>query len=265
MQRIINNVKLYFKKNDKSQNVYNVLYQELVNNNFKIVDSNFDLAISIGGDGTFLKMLHENEFNSNLYYIGINTGTLGYLPEIDPDNIISFINKLNNNAFKWQELCYIKTKVFINDNAIEYYALNEIVLRNSDLGVLQTKIDINNHFLEDFAGDGLILSTPTGSTAYNMSLNGAIIDNSLKAYSLMPIASINNRVFKTIPNALILPNETKVSLTFLNKTNILLMNDGKKNELDNVWRIDYKMACSIKLLTVSNDNFIDILNKKIKS
>ena len=265
MQRVINNIKLYSKENEISKNYCNVLLNELIKNNYKIVDNNFDLAISIGGDGTFLKMIHENMFNNSIYYIGINTGTLGFLPEINSTDILKIIDILNNNNFIVEELCYLKTTVFTNNKVYEYNSLNEIVIRNNDLSVLKCKVNIDNNFLEDFVGDGLIISTPTGSTAYNMSLGGAIIDNSLKVLSIMPIAPINNRVFKTFTNPIIIPEKNVVSITFSNKTSLFIMSDGKKHDIDNVYKMECRVLDSIKCLRMKDYNFINEINKKIKN
>ena len=83
MSRRINKIKLFVNQNEKSEIVAKDLEMELKKYDFELVDEDYDLAISVGGDGSFLRMVRENNFNDNLYYIGVNSGTLGFLQEID--------------------------------------------------------------------------------------------------------------------------------------------------------------------------------------
>ena len=78
MERKINKIKLFVKDNEKCKNVAKDLEEVVKNQSFKLVEEDYDLAVSIGGDGTFLKMVNETNFNPNIYYVGINAGTLGF-------------------------------------------------------------------------------------------------------------------------------------------------------------------------------------------
>ena len=102
-----NRIKLFIKDNNESQIITNDLKKILIANNYIIDDNNYDLAFSIGGDGTFIKMLHENNFNNDILYCGINAGNLGFLNTIDYDDILLLINSLNNNDIKKYKLNYL--------------------------------------------------------------------------------------------------------------------------------------------------------------
>ncbi len=264
MERIIKRIKLYVKDDVKAKKVSMELQKELKDNKFEIVNENYDLAISIGGDGTFLKMVRENNFNSNIYYVGINAGTLGFLQEIDINKTLDFTKKLANNDFK-EELLSIEETIINTENQVKkYYSLNEIVVRKSNWNYLESSIYIDNEILEDFAGDGLLISTSTGSTAYNKSLGGAIVYNTLKTLSITPIAPINNKNYKTLSNSIIIPEDKIIDIIPTKKENLFFMIDGKVTNLKDVTKIESKIAKKkIKCLRMNDFHFIHVVNTKI--
>lgn len=264
MKRVINKVKLYVKNNKKSKDVANLLEKELLKYNFEITYNDYDLAISIGGDGTFLKMVKENEFNSDIYYVGINSGTLGFLQEIDLQDTNNFAKRLNINDFKEELLSVEETFITTNEQENIYYSLNEIVIRKSDFKILKTPIYIDKELFEEFNGDGLLISTSTGSTAYNMSFHGPIIYNTLKTLLITPIAPINNKVYQTLTNSIIIPEDKIIEIIPNNKTNLFIQVDGKAINLNGVEKIESKISKKkIKCLRMNDYHFIHIVNSKI--
>ena len=262
MTREIKRIKLFVKSDIQSKNIATMLRDELIKNNFFIVDNDFELGIAIGGDGTYLKMVHESDFNNEIYYAGINTGTLGFLSTINPKFINEFINSINNNSFKIYKVIYLSTDVITSNNEYHFLSLNEIVVRKSDLNVLRFNIEINNNLLEYTKADGLIISTPTGSTAYNLSLNGAIIDNTLNAISIMPIAPVRNKTNNSLLNPLIMNGKTAIKLIF-NKDDITLIYDGKMKCINNVLQVETKAIKTINCLMTNDYDFIKLINDKI--
>ena len=262
MKRIINKIKIYINGNDKSRKVKESLVKDLIDKDFLIVDKDYDLAISIGGDGTFLKMVNENNFNSDIYYIGINSGTLAFLQEIDIDNTVDFINRLANNDFKEERISIGKTMIKTDKKVYQYNFLNEIVIRKKNFTTLEIPIFIDGMQLEDFTGDGLLISTSTGSTAYNMSFGGAIVYNRLKTLSLTPIAPINNMAYRTLTNSFILPIDTKIELH--GKKDLFFMIDGKNKEIDDVTNVEITIdKKEIKCLRMNDFHFVKVVNSKI--
>ena len=259
----INKVKLYVNNDSKSLEVSKKLQRELSKYNFEITNNDYELAISIGGDGSFLRMIRDNNFNDNIYYIGVNSGTLGFLQEIDIENTMNFVKRLYNEDYKIEELSFEENIIYTDNYEYKYHSLNEIVIRKSDFSIFKSKIFIDNELLENFSGDGLLVSTSTGSTAYNMSFNGPIIYNSLDTLVLTPIAPLNNKVYSSLANPLIVPSDKEITI-IPNDQKLFFMIDGKIKKLDNISKIKIKISQKkIKCLRMNEFHFIKIVNSKI--
>ena len=124
--RKINKVKLFSNKSEKSEQIAYELTKILEEYNFEITED-FDLAIAIGGDGAFLRMVKDNNFDSNIYYIGINTGTLGFLQEIKPEEIRNFVEALDKDEFKVDNIGVLEVKVTTDNKVSKFFALNEFL------------------------------------------------------------------------------------------------------------------------------------------
>lgn len=264
MERIINKVKLFTNDNKKSKEIERYVRKVLLRNNFKIVDKNYDLAIAIGGDGSFLRMLKYNNFNSNVFYIGINAGTLGFLQEIKPNEIKDFIYKLNHNAFKIEEVGIQETIVSsIEANSI-FYSLNEIVIRDLELNTLKMEIEIDNEKLESFVGDGLLISTSVGSTAYNLSFGGSIVYNNFHTLQITPIAPLNNKSYHNLTNSVIIPENLTITLYPKdNSRDLIVTVDGENKKYTNVRKIETLVRDKkIKCIRTQDYNYTKIINEK---
>lgn len=265
MGRRINNVKLFVNDNDKSKLVAKDLEIELKKYDFNIVDEDYDLAISVGGDGSFLRMVKETNFNRNIYYIGVNSGTLGFLQEINIADTKDFVKRLNIDNYKIDDIGIQETKVITEDDIYTFNSLNEIVVRSKYFNTLKIPVYVDNELLENFTGDGLLISTATGSTAYNMSFGGSIIYNTIKALCITPIAPLNNKAYKSLLNPVIIPDDKTITLpTEKEKNDIFLMVDGVNKEFDNVIKIETKVGRkTIRCLRMNDYHFIKIVNEKI--
>lgn len=262
--RKINKIKLFINDNEKSKIVAKDLELELKKYDFKIVSRNYDLAISIGGDGSFLRMVKDTKFNEDIYYIGINSGTLGFLQEIDIDKCVDFVKRLNSDNYKIEEIGIQESKVITEDEVLLFDSLNEIVVRDMDFNTMKLGVYIDNELLENFTGDGLLISTSTGSTAYNMSFGGSIIYNTLKTLSITPIAPLNNRVYRSLVNSVIVPSDKIISLVPKDNKNVFFMIDGVNKRIENVIKIETKIAKkSIKCLRMNDFHFIKVVNDKL--
>ncbi len=265
MGRRINKIKLFVNDNEKSSIVAKDLELELKKYNFEIVDKGYDLGISVGGDGSFLRMVRETNFDDNIYYIGINSGTLGFLQEIDIKGCVDFIKRLNSDNYKVENINVQETKVITENKIYKFISLNEIVIRNREFKTLNIPVYVDDELLENFTGDGLLISTSTGSTAYNMSIGGSIIYNTLNTLSITPIAPLNNKAYKTLINSLIIPSDK--TITFLPSKkfeNLFIQVDGVCNLLDNVIKIETKISDkSIKCIRMNDFHFIKVINDKI--
>lgn len=175
-----------------------------------------DMVISIGGDGTLLEAVHQYGFKPA--YVGIHTGHLGFYADWRPEELDRFVHMMLEEKEPYiAEYPTVACQITTRDGEIHHkWALNELVLRNNSLSTLVACVYINGTELETFRGDGLIVSSPSGSTAYNKAVNGAIVHPSIEAIQLSEIASINNQAYRTINSSLVLPKHHEVELIVMN-------------------------------------------------
>ena len=263
--RKINRIKLFANNNEQSKYIAKNLEEELKKYSFTIVGNSPDLCISVGGDGSFLRMVKENNFSANCLYVGVNSGTLGFLQEINIEDTKDFVSKLNDDNFKTEDINIQETIVSTTSKSEHYYSLNDIVIRHKDLKKVELPLFIDNEFLECFVGDGILVSTSTGSTAYNMSNGGAVVYNTLDTLSITPIAPINNKVYNTLRSTLIIPVDKKVLIkTKDNYKNLVMCIDGENKIFNNVESIEtFVSSRSIKCLRMNEFHFIKAINDKI--
>ena len=257
-------IKIFANKNDKSLSLKDEVANKLIENDFEIVDNNFDLGIAIGGDGSFLRMIKDNNFDSDTYYIGINAGTLGFAQEVEINDIEEFINDLKENQFLVEEIGIQESTIYNENNKMdEFYSLNEIVVREKTLNTLKLDVYIDNYLLENFAGDGILVATSFGTTAYNLSFGGSIIYNTFHALELTTIAPLNNKTYKTISNSIVLPQNKNITLLPTKTDNLIVTVDGVNKVYDNVIKIETIMKDkTIKCLRNKDYNFIKKINEK---
>lgn len=174
-----------------------------------------DLVLSIGGDGTLLEAVHQYGFSPT--YVGIHTGHLGFYADWRPDELEEFARALEHNRYFLAEYPTVQCRIHTKDgHEHAKWALNEMVIRNASLSTLVACVYINGEEFETFRGDGLIVSSPSGSTAYNKAVNGAIVHPSIEAIQLSEIASINNQTYRTINSSLVLPKHHEIELIVMN-------------------------------------------------
>jgi NAD+ kinase len=225
---------------------------------FILSDENPDLVIAIGGDGAFIKALQDNNFNNSCFYIGIHTGHLGFLQEIDNSEINDFFDILSKENYRVEEISVEKIKVYCNKEVFEYNALNEVVIRNGSLKTMFMEVEIDGHIFESFAGDGLTISTPTGSTAYNLSLGGSIVYPGLSVLQVIPIAPIDSEAYRSLRNGVLVPENSIVELKPINdsKNNVFLVVDGILKEFEEVDKLEIVTSKDkIKLIRFDHYNF----------
>lgn len=197
-----------------------------------------DVVISIGGDGTLLSAVHRYESQlDHVRFVGIHTGHLGFYTDWRDFEVEDLVASLALDQGESVSYPMLSMKAKMSDGStIQATVLNEVTVRN--LGkTMVADIYINNRSFELFRGDGLCFSTPTGSTAYNKSINGAVMDPWIHGFQLTEMASLNNRVFRTLGSPMIFGPDTRVLVKAHNKTARALTADGtqlleptKKNE-----------------------------------
>lgn len=149
-----------------------------------------ECIISLGGDGTMIRIARDT-LKREIPLVGVNIGTLGYLTEIEPQNLYSSLDKLIQDEFEIEERMLLKGTFFHqNRDLIKDYALNDIVIsRKGSIQIINLKIYVNDEYLCSYNADGIILSTPTGSTGYNLSAGGPIVAPAAQTILLTPICA----------------------------------------------------------------------------
>lgn len=156
--------------------------------NKEMLPDNTECVISIGGDGTLLHAA-KDLLNMDIVFVGVNKGNLGFLAEISPGNIEESLDRLLNNQFNIESRIMLKGQV-IREHRVVYEStvLNDIVIhRGGDLAITDYDVFVNKHLLGSYQADGIILSTPTGSTAYNLSAGGPVARPDSDMIMLTPI------------------------------------------------------------------------------
>lgn len=168
----------------------------LLRNTIPLADDErpYDLKIGIGGDGTLLKMIRTLHKRDGLL-LGINFGTLGFLSELQPHNALTHLKHIFEGQFSVDERLLLKSFVYRKDahgekeKIFRAYALNEVVFGHGGLARLTNfHVKVNRRFLSTYRSDGLIFATPTGSTAYSLSIGGPIVYPSLRNILITPVA-----------------------------------------------------------------------------
>lgn len=161
-----------------------------------------DCILVLGGDGTLLRAAR-NLLNQDIPLLGINLGTLGYLAEVEIAAIEEALDKLLADRFTREERMMLEGQVRRQDMTEQNYALNDIVIsRCGSLQVLTFQIYVNGQFLNSYSADGMIVATPTGSTGYNMSAGGPIVEPGASLLLLTPICphTLNTRSIVLAPD-----------------------------------------------------------------
>lgn len=229
---------------------------------FEKIDSSYDLFISLGGDGTILKSVNYVK-NLNIPIAGINTGRLGFLATINKEEIRSTVSRLLNKEYTISErsvLC-IYTNPEEENICTSNFALNEIaVSRKNTTSMITIETWLDDEYLTAYWADGLIVSTPTGSTGYSLSCGGPVITPSTKAIAITPIAPHNLNA-----RPLILKDNTKVTLKVSGRENEFLVSmDSRIATLKKDTTITIRKApFKIKMVEIKGDSFLQTLRKKL--
>ncbi|MCK5400460.1 MAG: NAD kinase [Flavobacteriaceae bacterium] len=252
------------------ENDFYTTIKEQQNRNFKTInfktfehlDNSYDLLISIGGDGTILRAITFVR-DLEIPIIGINTGRLGFLATIQKNEIENALNDILNGNYKISErsLLSIKTEPE-NDDLLDFnVALNEIaVSRKNTTSMITIETSLNNEYLTSYWADGLIISTPTGSTGYSLSCGGPVIMPSADSFVLTPIAPHNLNA-----RPLVIPDSTEIKLKVSGREdNYLVSLDSRIATLDNNSTVIIKKAVfKIKMIELENESFLHTLRKKL--
>jgi len=220
------------------------LEQKLLEKGFTINSHDPDIVFTIGGDGTVLRAIHhymDVDKLDTVKFVGIHTGHLGYYTDWLPEEMDAMVKFLTTRPIQSYRYPLLEAKLFTGAEVQYKYALNEFTILNAKR-TQHFDININDMFFESFRGTGICVSSPTGSTAYNKALGGAIIYPSLPAYQLTEMASINNNAYRTLGSSLVIPKEQVVILESENWDGTTLAQDHLGLEISDLTAINITLS-----------------------
>jgi NAD+ kinase len=240
----------------REHGTYCMDYTEMIQSD----DFQADLALSIGGDGTFLNTAARIG-RKGIPILGINTGRLGFLADVPNDDIIPALDAIMAEKFIIEErsLLFVEAS---DETTFNYpYALNEVsVLKQDSSSMMSITASVNGQMVHTYQADGLIISTPTGSTAYSMSVGGPLVIPQTENFILSPIASHSLNV-----RPLIIPDSWTIELEVHSRSLCYLIAiDGRSKVLDQGTKLKITKAdYSIKIIKQLNHTFFDTLKNKL--
>ena len=216
-----------------------------------------DVLIVFGGDGSLLETAR-NTSKTLKPFLGVNFGKLGFLADVKENEVINRIKMIESGDY------FIEERIMLNAecNGKKICALNDIVIdKGASQRVLKISVDINGKYFTTYTSDGLIVSTPTGSTAYNMSANGPIVQPGVSAFVITPLS----------PHALamrpvVIPDGSKITITAESSSSeMVLSGDGQVSmEVESLNQIVITKSKNIaKFIKFADSDFYMILREKL--
>ena len=228
---------------------------------FTDLDDSFDLMISVGGDGTILRAItHVKDLDIPI--VGINTGRLGFLATIKRDDIIGALDQIFEGKYRISKRSVLSVTTNQKESNFELdFALNEVtVSRKNTTSMISIETWLDDEYLNSYWADGLIISTPTGSTGYSMSCGGPVIMPESDSLVITPIAPHNLNA-----RPLVISAKHKIRLNVSGREHEYLVSlDSRINSLDNSIGITIKKAAfDIRMIELEAGTFIQTLRKKL--
>lgn len=218
--------------------------------------NNMDAVIVLGGDGTMLHAIREVS-RTGIPVFGVNIGHLGFLTEIDYKNFAKALDKIIDHDYYIEERMLLKT---YDSKEIERLAVNDICVINHEPGkIISLSVFVNGNFVERFSGDGIIVSSPTGSTGYSMSAGGPIVSPMASCIIVTPICA-----HSLTSKPLVLCDTDKIKIEVEEDKKGLAILDGQS-------KIDINDICveksnyKAKFIRFKEYNFFDVLSKKFNN
>ncbi len=232
--------------------------------NVKIIhDKTFDLdlVLSVGGDGTFLRTALEVN-KQPIPILGINTGRLGFLADVGGNQIDEALDELFRGDYKVEERSLLRI-MDMDERAFDgfHYALNEVaILKRDTSSMITVHTYLNDDYLTSYVADGLVIATPTGSTAYSMSVNGPVLLPQNRNFVLSPVAphSLNVR-------PIVIPDNFVITLNVESRTNSFLASlDGRSEDFPVGTSLKIsKAGFSTRVIKRFNQTFYQTLRQKL--
>jgi NAD+ kinase len=229
-------------------------------NNHKELKEKADILFCIGGDGTFLETILVVR-DSGIPVLGINTGRLGFLANTNPDEIEGAMRDLKDHKYRLQSRSLLTLVTENNLFGQENFALNELTVHKKDsASMISIHTYIGDLFLNSYWADGLIISTPTGSTAYSLSCGGPIMVPGVRDYVITPIAPHNLNV-----RPVVVPDDKVIKLKIEGRGRDYLCSlDSRSVTIDSAVELTIKRApFQINVIQTEGQNFLSTIRNKM--
>ena len=259
----------YMKKNQKKCILLDEQNTEISKNYFtdaEVIPKDIECAIVLGGDGTIIQAA-DDLAGIGIPILGINLGTLGFLAEIEKHNIYYALDCLYSNQYNIESRMMLQGSIYRNSNEIYTgFALNDIVITRSGFSrIISVSIYVNDELVDRYRGDGVIISTPTGSTGYSLSSGGPVVKPAAQVMIITPIS----------PHSL---NARSIVVSSEDKIKVKIDKSKKTQEEEAIATFDGRMAILLqtediinisrakeetKLIKINHKSFFEILRTKI--
>lgn len=214
---------------------------------FTLLREKSDIILLFGGDGTFLHTAHYFA-GTDIPLLGINLGSLGFMTEIEVDQFEKALSVIIDGDYTIEKRMMLEARVFRDSHEVFHsYALNDVVInRASNAHLININLQINDEFINQYSGDGLILATPTGSTAYSLSAGGPIINPKIRAILITPICPHSLHI-----RPMVISEEEKID--------IVVSGEEKKMNIATDGRFDYDLMSGDRISISVSDNDISLI------
>ncbi|MGN1214123.1 MAG: NAD kinase, partial [Bacteroidaceae bacterium] len=219
-----------------------------------------DFAVSMGGDGTFLETARQIG-EKQIPIIGINTGRLGFISDLMPNDASAFFKDLINGDYEIERRTLLNASFSVCEGWQSFCALNEVaVLKHDESSMIDITTHVDGKYLTTYRADGLVVSTPTGSTGYSLSVGGPIVAPDSKSIIISPIAAHSLAVRPFIMN-----DDVKILLEIKSRSkNFMIAIDGKSKSLSDSVKIEIcKASYTIGIVRQKQHSFFDTLRNKL--
>jgi NAD+ kinase len=270
---IIKDIFVFFNSNNIElvieESFLKILYEEeIVKKEYKTfasytdLNSSFDLLISIGGDGTILRAITYVR-NSGIPILGVNAGRLGFLAKVQKENIETFLQLILDKNYTVSKRTLLSIESNPKNEAIKEinFALNEIsVSRKDTTSMITVETYLNGEYLTSYWADGLIISTPTGSTGYSLSCGGPVLTPDVKSFVITPIAPHNLNA-----RPLVIPDKTEIILKVSGReAHYLVSLDSRIATMNNETILTIKKTpFKINMVEIQDETFLKTLRNKL--
>lgn len=253
------NLYFYYHKTEELEAKLEPLFNLAKENGFNVVENHREanIIISVGGDGMFLQAVRKTGFRQDCLYTGITRSgeEAGLYCDFNLAKFDEMVHSMLHEALEVRRFPVIETSV---NNESSYYCLNEVSIRSTLIKTIVIDVSIDDIPFETFRGDGLIVATPTGSTGYNKSTKGAVVDPKLPCFQVSELASLNNNRYRTLGSSFILSGERKLKLEVIQDGNDypIIGVDNEALPIRNIRDIDIKLSDRvIKTVKLKNNSY----------